>query len=251
MFLGLFSLEVGGRVLEASSLLALLGLPWVLVVCENTLLATLFFLEISSLLMLLVLLELGSLLHVDMDVLVATVFLEISSLLMLLVLLELGSLLHVDMDVLAVTVILENQQLADGAGTAGARQSSPRGRGRSGRHGVEQPAPGLRRGFRPLTGALSQARKIHRRAIESLNTSLVPHTRLFSLHPSLVSQNSSLSHGLGAMNSCGSMHGLCMHGNSSVMHDNSWGALEHNNSCSVHAAGVRGGTKAPSTEYSD
>ena len=66
---------------------------------------------------------------------------------------------------------------------------------------------------------------MHRRAIESLNTSFVPHSRLFSLHPSLVSQNSSLSHGLGAMNSCGSMHGLCMHDNSLVMHDNSWGAL--------------------------
>ena len=119
--------------------------------------------------------------------------------------------------------------------------------GHAGRQGVEQPAPGLRRGFRPLTGAISQAWKIHRRATQSLNTSFVPHSRLFSLHPSLVSQNSSLSHGLGAMNSCGSMHGLCMHVNSSVLHDNSWGALEHNNSCSLHAAGVRGGTKAPST----
>ena len=119
--------------------------------------------------------------------------------------------------------------------------------GYAGRQGVEQPAPGMRRGFRPLTGALSQARKMHRRAIESLNTSFVPHSRFFSLHPSLVSQNSSLSHGLGATNSCGFMHGLCMHDNSLVMHDNSWGALEHNNSCSLHAAGVRGGTKAPST----
>ena len=53
-------------------------------------------------------------------------------------------------------------------------------------------------------------------AIENLSTlssSFVPHSRLFSLHSSLVSQNSSLSHGLGAMNSCGSMHGLCMHDN--------------------------------------
>ena len=148
-----------------------------------------------------------------------------------------------------------NQQLADVAGSAGFQQSSPRAvalerghfDGRSGRRGVEQPAPGTRWGFRPLTGALSQARKLHRHAIESLNTSLVPHSRLFSLHPSLVSQNSSLSHSLGAMNSCGSMHGLCMHDNSLVMHDNSWGALEHKNSCSSHAAGVRGGTKAPST----
>ena len=115
------------------------------------------------------------------------------------------------------------------------------------RQGVEQPAPGTRWGFRPLTGALRQARKLHRCAIENLNSSLVPHSRLFSLHPSLVSQNSSLLHGLGAMNSCGSIHGLCMHGNSLVVHGTSWGALGHKNSCSSHAAGVRGGTKAPST----
>ena len=62
-----------------------------------------------------------------------------------------------------------------------------------------------------------------------------------------MSQNSSLSHGSGAMNSCGSMHGLCMHDNSLVVHENSWCALGHKNSCSAHAAGVRGGTKAPST----
>ena len=49
------------------------------------------------------------------------------------------------------------------------------------------------------------------------------------------------------MNSCGFMHGVCMHDNSLVVHENSWGALVHKNSCSSHAAGVRGGTKAPST----
>ena len=43
------------------------------------------------------------------------------------------------------------------------------------------------------------------------------------------------------------MHGVCMHDNSLVVHENSWGALGHKNSCSSHAAGVRGGTKAPST----
>ena len=47
--LGLYSLEVAGRVLEVSSLLALLGLPCVLVlhlvVRENTWLAELFLLE--------------------------------------------------------------------------------------------------------------------------------------------------------------------------------------------------------------
>ena len=221
VFLGLFSLEVVGRVLEVSSLLALLGLPWVLVVCENTLLATLFFSGGRQFA------------GVGDDV-------EASS-----------HASHVLCDVGSSG----NQQLADVAGSAGFQQSSPRAvaverghfDGRSGRQGVEQPAPGTRWGFRPLTGALSQARKLHRHAIESLNTSLVPHSRLFSLHPSLVSQNSSLSHSLGAMNSCGFMHGLCMHDNSLVMHDNSWGALEHKNSCSAHAAGVRGGTKAPST----
>ena len=103
-------------------------------------------------------------------------------------------------------------------------------------------------GFRPLTGALRQARKLQRCAIgnlSSLSSSFVPHSRLFSLHPS--SQNPSLLHGSGAMNSCGFMHGVCMHDNSLVVHENSWCALGHKNSCSSHAAGVRGGTKAPST----
>ena len=48
------------------------------------------------------------------------------------------------------------------------------------------------------------------------------------------------------MNSCGFMHGVGMHDNSLVVHENSWGALGHKNSCSSHAAGVQGGTKAPS-----
>ena len=55
-----------------------------------------------------------------------------------------------------------------------------------------------------------------------------------------------LSHSLCAMNSCGSMHGVVMHDNSSGVHVNSRGALGHRNSCNLHAAGVRGGTKAPS-----
>ena len=115
---------------------------------------------------------------------------------------------------------------------------------------MEQPAPGRWRGFRLLTAALRQARKLQRCAVENLNSlssSFVPHSRLFSLHPSLVSQNSSLLHGSGAMNSCGFKHGVGMHDNSLVVHENSWGALGHKNSCSSHAAGVRGGTKAPST----
>ena len=48
----------------------------------------------------------------------------------------------------------------------------------------------------------------------------------------------------GDMNSCGSVHGGVMHDNSSGMHVNSYGALGHKNSCHVHAAEVRGGTKA-------
>ena len=43
------------------------------------------------------------------------------------------------------------------------------------------------------------------------------------------------------------MHGVDMYDNSLVVHENSWGALGHKNSCSAHAAGVRGGTTAPST----
>ena len=150
-----------------------------------------------------------------------------------------------------------NQQLADVAGFAGLQQSSPRAvaverghfDGRAGRHGEEQRAPGGWRAPRPLPGALRQVRNFHRCVSEnltSLSSSLVPHAR-FSLHPSFVSQNSSLSHGSGAMNSCGSMHGLCMHDNSLILHENSWGALGHKNSCSAHAAGVRGGIKATST----
>ena len=119
--------------------------------------------------------------------------------------------------------------------------------GYAGRQGVEQPALGTRWGFRPLTGALRQARKLQRCAIENLSSYFVPHSRLFSLHHSLVSQNSSLSHGSVAMNSCGFMHGVRVHDNSLVVHENSWGAPGHKNSCSSHAAGVRGGTRAPST----
>ena len=107
--------------------------------------------------------------------------------------------------------------------------------GCAGRHGEEQRAPGGWRALRPLPGALGQVRKFHRRVSENLSTlssSLVPHARVFSLHPSLVSQNSSLSHGLGAMNSCGFMHGVDMHDNSFV--------LVHKNSCSSHAVGVQG-----------
>ena len=49
-----------------------------------------------------------------------------------------------------------------------------------------------------------------------------------------------------SMNSCESMHGAVMHDNSSVVHENSCGALGHRNSCNLHAAGVLGGTKASS-----
>ena len=50
----------------------------------------------------------------------------------------------------------------------------------------------------------------------------------------------------GDVNSCGSVHGGGVHDNSSGMHGNSCGALGHKNSCHVHAAQVRGGTKASS-----
>ena len=152
-----------------------------------------------------------------------------------------------------------NQQFAGAGGVApraGAVSASSidlaeRGHfaGCAGRHGEEQRAPGGWRALRPLPGALRQVRKFHRRVSENLSTlssSLVPHARLFSLHLSLVSQNSSLSHGLGAMNSCGFMHGVDMHDNSFVVHEKSCSAVGHKNSCSSHAAGVQGGTKASS-----
>ena len=52
--------------------------------------------------------------------------------------------------------------------------------------------------------------------------------------------------GVGGFNSCGSMHGVDMHDNSLVVHENSWSALGHKNSRSSHAVRVQGGTKAPS-----
>ena len=122
----------------------------------------------------------------------------------------------------------------------------------AGRHGEEQRAPGGRRATCTLPGAHWQTRLRecdNRETLSSLSdlaSSCVPHARLFSLHPSLVSENSCGSHGVGAMNSCGFMHGVGMHDNSLAVHENSWGALGHKNSCSSHAAGVQGGTKAPS-----
>ena len=59
-----------------------------------------------------------------------------------------------------------------------------------------------------------------------------------------MSGNSCQSHGLGAMKSFGSMHGVVMHDNSFGVHVNSWDALGHRNSCNLHAAGVQGGTMA-------
>ena len=50
----------------------------------------------------------------------------------------------------------------------------------------------------------------------------------------------------GDMNSCGSVHGGGVHDNSPGVHVNSCVALGHRNSCNLHAAGVRGGTKATS-----
>ena len=61
-------------------------------------------------------------------------------------------------------------------------------------------------------------------------SAFVPHARLFSLHPSLVSNNSCGAHGVGGMNSCGSMHGVAVHDNSLEVHANSRGALGHRHS---------------------
>ena len=50
-------------------------------------------------------------------------------------------------------------------------------------------------------------------------------------------------HGVGGTNSCGSMHGVVMHDNSSGVHVNSCGALGQRNSCNLHAAAVQGRTR--------
>ena len=71
-------------------------------------------------------------------------------------------------------------------------------------------------------------------------SALVPHARLFCLHPPLVSNNSCGAHGVGGMNSCGSMHGVVMDDNSFGVHVNSCGALGHRNSSNLHAVGVQG-----------
>ena len=58
--------------------------------------------------------------------------------------------------------------------------------------------------------------------------------------------SSQSTHGtLGYMNSCGSLHGGGVHVNSfGDVRVNSRGAMEHRNSCNLHAAGVQGRTKA-------
>ena len=83
-------------------------------------------------------------------------------------------------------------------------------------------------------------------SVTDFDSAFIPYARSFSLHPSFVSNNSCGAHGVGGTNSCGSMHGVVMHDNSSGVHVNSCGALGHRNSCNLLAAGVRGGTKATS-----
>ena len=61
-------------------------------------------------------------------------------------------------------------------------------------------------------------------------SAFAPHARLFSLHPSLVSNSSCGVQGVGGMNSCWSMHGA-------VMHDKSFGV--HANSCGALGTGIR------------
>ena len=78
-------------------------------------------------------------------------------------------------------------------------------------------------------------------------SAFVPHARLFSFHPSLVSKNSCGAHGVVGMISCGSMHGVVMHDDSFDVHVNSRGAVGHRNSCNSHAAELRGRMKAWST----
>ena len=76
-------------------------------------------------------------------------------------------------------------------------------------------------------------------SLSDLASSFVPHARLFSLHPSLVSENECSAHGVGGMNSRGSVHGAVVHDNSFGLHVNSRGALGHRNSCNSCAAELR------------
>ena len=102
---------------------------------------------------------------------------------------------------------------------------------------------------RGKAGDLALNRQAGRKRVDSsvsatdFDSAFIPYARSFSLHPTLVSNNSCGAHGVGGMNSCGSMHGAVMHDNSSVhVHVVHWGTGIH----VVHAAGVRGGTKASS-----
>ena len=79
--------------------------------------------------------------------------------------------------------------------------------GFAGRHGEGQRAPGKRRAARPRPGVLGQVRLKecdNRETLSSLSdlefrSSFVPLARLFSLHSSLVSENSCSAHGVGCM----------------------------------------------------
>ena len=86
--------------------------------------------------------------------------------------------------------------------------------------------------------------RLHRSEFGSL---FVPHSRLFSLHPSLVSDNSCRAHGVGDMNSCGVVHGCSVHDacNNSGGCDNSDACVpQSNNSCWLeHGHPGCGGTK--------
>ena len=103
--------------------------------------------------------------------------------------------------------------------------------GFAGRHGEER-APVGRRAARPRPGVLRQARLRecdNRETLSSLSdltSSFVPHARFVFPSSSLVSENSCRVHAVGAMNSCGSMHGAVMHDNSLGMHVNSRGAMD-------------------------
>ena len=74
---------------------------------------------------------------------------------------------------------------------------------------------------RGKAGDLALNRQAYRQRVDSsgsatdFDSAFIPYARWFSLHPSLVSNNSCGAHGVGGTNSCGSMHGAVMHDNSS------------------------------------
>ena len=94
--------------------------------------------------------------------------------------------------------------------------------GFAGRHGGQR-APGRGCSGRRLSENVTVVRIWS--SLSDLPSSFVPHARLFSLHPSLVSENLCRANGVGVMNFCGFMQGAVMYDNSFGMHVNSCGAM--------------------------